>query len=63
MSKDKKVYEYTAPAASIWLSRFILGKKRRMGVARRQDKVLTVDQIILIGNIAEKEWIRSNSKE
>ena len=29
----------------------------------RQDEVLTVDQILLIGDIAEEDWSKSNSEE
>ena len=34
-----------------------------MGVVRSQDKVLTVDQLMLIGEIDEEDWSKSNSKE
>ena len=60
---DKKVYESTATTASIWFSRFILGGKRRMVVVRRQDEALTVYQHLLIGDIAEEDWSKSNSEE
>ena len=34
-----------------------------MVVARSQDKALTVDQILFIGEIAEEEWSKSNYEE
>ena len=34
-----------------------------MGVVRSQEEALTFDQLILIGDIAEKDWLKSNSKE
>ena len=42
-SNDKKVYELTAPTASRWFPRLILGAKRRMGVVMKQDEALTVE--------------------
>ena len=59
-SNDKKVYEYTDTMSSIWFSIFILGEKRRMGVVRSQDEALTVNQLLLIGYISEKDWVKSN---
>ena len=59
-SNDKKVYESTAPTASIWFSIFIMGGERRIRVVRRQDEALTVYQLILIGGLAEKDWVKSN---
>ena len=59
----KNVYDSTAPTASIQFSRFMLGEKRRMGVVRRQDEALTVDQLLLIAEIAEEDWSKSNSEE
>ena len=53
---EKKVYEFTASTASRWFSRFMLGENRRMVLARRQDKALTVDQLLFIGEIAEEDW-------
>ena len=47
--KLKKLYKSTAPTASRWFSRFMLGGKWRMGVVRRQDEALTVDQLLPIG--------------
>ena len=35
----------------------------RMGVVRRQDEALTVDQIMLLGEIAEEDWSKSKSEE
>ena len=55
-ANDKKVYESTDPTESRWFSIFLLGAKQRMGVVRRQDEVLTVDQILLIGDISEEDW-------
>ena len=40
-----------------------MGEKRRTGVARRQDDALTVNQLLLIGDITEKDWLKSNSEE
>ena len=34
-----------------------------MAVVRMQDKELTVDQPLLIGDIAEEDWSKSNSEE
>ena len=59
-ANDKKLYESTAPTASRWFSRFILGAKRRMGVVRRQDEALTVNQLLFIGDISEEDWSKSN---
>ena len=53
---DKKVYNSTDPTASRWFARFMLGEKRRMGVVRRQDEATTVDQLMLIVEIAEEDW-------
>ena len=63
LSNDKKVYEYTAPTASRLFSIFILGGKRKLEVLRKQDKTLTVDNLLFIGNIADKDWVKSNSEE
>ena len=60
---DKNVYDSTAPTASKWFSRFMLGAKWRMGLVRRQDEALTVDQLLLIGKIDEEDWSKSNSEE
>ena len=43
---DENVYDYTAPTAGRWFSIFMLGAKRIMVVVRRQDKALTVDQLL-----------------
>ena len=59
-SDYKKVYESTSPTASIWFSRFMLGVKRRIGVVRRHDEALMVNQLLLIGYIAEEDWPKSN---
>ena len=55
-ANEKNVYESTDSTASRWFSRFMLGENRRMGVVRRQDKALTVDQLLLIGDISEEDW-------
>ena len=60
---DKKVYESTAPTASRWFSRFMLGAKRIIGVLRSQDEALTVNQLLLIGDISEEYWSKSNFEE
>ena len=57
------MYEYTDPTARRWFSRFMLGEKRRMGVVIRKDEALTVNKILLIGEIAEEDWSKSNSEE
>ena len=41
----------------------MMGGKRSMGVVRRQYEALTVDQLLLIGNIAEKYRVNSNHEE
>ena len=41
----------------------MLGEKLRTGVVRIKDEVLKVDQLLLIGNISEKDRINSNSEE
>ena len=61
-SNDKKVYESTAPTASRWFARFMLGAKRRMGVVRKQDEALTVEQLLAVCEIAEDDWRKSKSE-
>ena len=34
-----------------------------MVVVRIQDEAMTVDQLLLIGEIAEEDWSKSNSEE
>ena len=34
-----------------------------MGVARRQDEALKFDQLLLIGDISKKDWVKSNYEE
>ena len=46
--------------ASKWFSIFMLREKLIMGALRKQYKVLTVNQIFFIGDIAEKDWVNSN---
>ena len=41
----------------------MLGEKRIMVVVRSQDEVQTVNQLLLIGGIAEEDWSKSNSEE
>ena len=62
-SYDKKMYESQAPTASKWFSRFMLGTKRRMGVIRKQDEALTVDQLNTIMELGEKDWRKSKCDE
>ena len=62
-NQDKKSYESTAPTASRWFTRFMLGAKRRMGVIRRQDEALTVRQLMGILDIAEEDWQASSCLE
>ena len=53
---DSKVYASTAPTSSRWFPRFMLGAKRRMGVMRKQNEALTVEQLMAICELAEKDW-------
>ena len=62
-SYDKKMYESQAPTALKWFSRFMLGTKRRMGVIRKQDKALTVDQLKVIMELGEQDWRKSKGDE
>ena len=57
------MYESTSPTAGRWFSIFMMGAKRIMGVVRRQDKALTFNQLLLIGDIAEEDWSKSNSEK
>ena len=59
----KKVYDSTATTASRCFSIFLLGETRIMGVVRRQDKALTVDQLLFIGDIDEEDRSKSNCGE
>ena len=59
---ERKVYEYNATTVSRWFSILILGTKRRMGVVRRQDEALTVNQLLSIGEISEEDWPKPNSE-
>ena len=34
-----------------------------MGVVKRQDEELMLDQLLLIGEIVEENWSKSNSEE
>ena len=63
MENLKMVYESTAPTANRWLSIFMLGEKRRMVVVRSQDEALTVDKLLLIGEISDEDWSKSTSEE
>ena len=60
---DKKMYSSKAPTASKWFGRFMLGAKRRMGVHRRQDEALPVDQLMAVAELAESDWQKSVSEE
>ena len=62
LENDKNLYDSAATNAGRWFSIFMLGEKRIIGVMITQDKALTVDQLLLIGDIAEEEWSKSNSK-
>ena len=62
-SNEKMVYESSAPTASRWFPRFMLGTKRRMGIYRKQDEALTVEQLLSICDIAEEDWNKSQSEE
>ena len=37
--------------------------KRVMGVMRRQDETMAVDQLLFIGDTAEEDWSKSNYEE
>ena len=39
------------------------GGKQKMVVMRRQDEALTVYQLLLVGDIYEKDWLKSKSEE
>ena len=56
LANEKNVYESTARTASISFSRLMLVENRIMGVVRRQDEALTVNQLLLIGEISEEDW-------
>ena len=62
-SDEKKLYASDSPLASKWFPRFMLGAKRRMGVMRKQDEALTVDQLLGILEIMEKDWRSSTCEE
>ena len=57
------MYESTSLRESRRFSRFRQGEKRRMGVVISQEKTLTVDQLLLIGEIAEKDRINLDYEE
>ena len=38
-------------------------EKRRVEVLRSQYEALTVDQLLLIEDIAEKDWVKSNYED
>ena len=63
LENEKNVYESPANTASRWFSRFMMEKRRRMVVVRGQDEALTVDKLLLMGDIAEEDWLKSNSEE
>ena len=60
---DTKVYSTSSPTASRWFSRFMLGSKRRMGIMRKQNEALTVEQLMAVCELAEKDWRTSQSEE
>ena len=62
-ANGKNVYESNYPTSSRWFSRFMLGRKRIMGVVRSQDEALTVDKLLFIGEISKEDWSKSNSEE
>ena len=55
-NKRKKVYESTAPTATRWFSRLMMEVQRIMRAVRCQDEALTVNQLLLIGEIVEENW-------
>ena len=61
--RRRKVYNSTAPIESRWFSGFMIGTKHRMGVVRRQYKLLMVNQLLLIGEITEEDWSKPNYEE
>ena len=58
-NQDKKSYETHAPTGNRWFTRFMLGAKRRMGVIRKQDEALTVEQLLGVAELAEMDWQKS----
>ena len=56
-------YDSTDPTAIRRFSRFMLGRKRRKGVDRRQDEALKFVQLRVIGEIDEEDWSKSNYEE
>lgn len=62
-SDEKKLYASHSPLASKWFPRFMLGAKRRMGVIRKQDEALTVQQLLGMLELAEQDWQESNCQE
>ena len=62
-SNDRKVCESSAPTTSQWFPIFMLGVKRRMGIVRKQDEALTVDQLMAICEITKVDWNKSKSEE
>ena len=62
-ANDKKMYDSTDTNARRCFSRLVMRAKRRMVLVRRQDEALTVNQLLLIGEIAEEDWSKSNSEE
>ena len=60
---ENKVYEYTVPTEIRQFSRFMMMEKLSMVVVREKDEILTVDRLLFIGDIAKKDWVKSNSEE
>ena len=59
------IIPYYASGEQYWMTFGVkrLGENRRMAVVRSQDEALTVDQLLLIGEISEEDWSKSNSEE
>ena len=57
------MYESNDTNATRWFSIFIMGEKRIMGMVRSKEDVLPVDQLLLVAEIAEEYWSKSNSEE
>ena len=58
-SDNKKMYLSDGPGESRWFSAFLLGLKRRIGVIRKQDEPLSIDQLLVALEIAEEIWMES----
>ena len=58
-NQDKKVYESNCPTSGRWFPRFMLGAKRRMGVIRKQNEALTVEQLLGLTELGECDYQKS----